>query len=89
MVLDDGGNLLNTNSHNIRLALFLMDEPHVEWVMGAAERTTEVMERGIPCEDRCLGVAGWTTGPPSSSWATSSPTAASASAGYGSGKGRG
>ena len=24
--MDDGGNLLNTNSHNIRLALFLMDE---------------------------------------------------------------
>ena len=38
--LDDGGNLLNTNSHNIRLALFLMDEPKAEWVMGAVERTT-------------------------------------------------
>ena len=62
VVIDDGGNILNTNSHNIRLALFLMDEPQVEWVMGAVERTTDVMERGIPCEDRCLGVAGLDNG---------------------------
>lgn len=60
--LDDGGNILNTNSHNIRLALFLMDEPRVEWVMGAVERTTDVMERGIPAEDRCLGLAGCNNG---------------------------
>lgn len=56
--LDDGGNLLNTNSHNIRLALFLMDEPRVEWVMGTVERTTDQVERGLPAEDACLGVAG-------------------------------
>ncbi len=62
VVIDDGGNILNTNSHNIRLALFLMDEPRVEWVMGAVERTTDVMERGLPCEDRCLGVAGCDNG---------------------------
>jgi predicted dehydrogenase len=62
VVIDDGGNILNTNSHNIRLALFLLDEPQVEWVMGAVERTTDVMERGIPCEDRCLGVAGLDNG---------------------------
>ncbi|MDQ3700294.1 MAG: Gfo/Idh/MocA family oxidoreductase [Chloroflexota bacterium] len=62
VILDDGGNILNTNSHNIRLALFLMDEPRVEWVMGAVERSTEVMERGIPCEDRCLGLAGCENG---------------------------
>lgn len=55
--LDAGGNILNTNSHNIRLALFLMDEPQVEWVMGAVERTTEQMERGLPAEDACLGLA--------------------------------
>src|SRR5689334_10056538 len=41
--MDDGGNLLNTNSHNVRLALFLMDEPRAEWVMGAVERTTEIV----------------------------------------------
>jgi predicted dehydrogenase len=62
VVMDDGGNILNTNSHNIRLALFLMDEPRVEWVMGAVERTTDGMERGIPCEDRCLGLAGCDNG---------------------------
>lgn len=55
--LDDGGNILNTNSHNIRLALFLMDEPNVEWVMGAVERTTDQVERGLPAEDACLGLA--------------------------------
>ena len=60
--IDDGGNILNTNSHNIRLALFLMGEPRVEWVMGAAERTTDQVERGIPCEDRCLGLAGCANG---------------------------
>jgi predicted dehydrogenase len=54
--LDDGGNILNTNSHNIRLAFFLMDEPEANWVMGAVERTTDQMERGIPCEDACLGL---------------------------------
>jgi predicted dehydrogenase len=60
--LDDGGNLLNTNSHNIRLALFLMDEPRAEWVMGAVERTTDVVERGLPAEDACLGVVGCSNG---------------------------
>ncbi len=60
--IDDGGNLLNTNSHNIRLALFLMDEPRVEWVMGAVERTTDQLERGLPCEDACLGLAGCANG---------------------------
>lgn len=60
--LDSGGNLLNTNSHNIRLALFLMDEPCVEWVMGAVERTTEQLERGLPAEDACLGLAACDNG---------------------------
>ncbi|MGI9148909.1 MAG: Gfo/Idh/MocA family protein [Chloroflexota bacterium] len=59
---DDGGNLLNTNSHNIRLALFLMDEPRVEWVTGAVERTTDQAERGLPAEDACLGLAGCANG---------------------------
>ena len=60
--LEDGGNILNTNSHNIRLALFLMDEPRVEWVMGAVERTTDQVERGLPAEDACLGLAGCDNG---------------------------
>ena len=62
VVCDDGGNILNTNSHNLRLALFLLGEPRVQWVMGAVERTTERMERGIPAEDACLGVAGCDNG---------------------------
>ncbi len=57
-----GGNLLNTNSHNIRLALFLMDEPQVEWVMGGVERTTDVVERGLPAEDACMAIAGCANG---------------------------
>src|SRR5918911_3930399 len=60
--MDDGGNLLNTNSHNIRLALFLMDEPEVEWVLGAVERTTDGVERGLPAEDACLGLVGCANG---------------------------
>ena len=60
--LECGGNILNTNSHNIRLALFLMDEPEVQWVMGAAERTTDRRERGLPAEDACLGLAGCDNG---------------------------
>lgn len=60
--LEDGGNILNTNSHNIRLALFLMGEPRVQWVMGATERTTDQVERGLPAEDACLGLAGCDNG---------------------------
>ncbi|HEY2594617.1 MAG TPA: Gfo/Idh/MocA family oxidoreductase [Chloroflexota bacterium] len=60
--MDDGGNLLNNNSHNIRLALFLLDEPNVEWVVGAVERTTDAMERGLPAEDACLGLVGLASG---------------------------
>ena len=50
--------LLNTNSHNIQLALFLTGNPRVEWVVGAVERTTEAMERGFPTEDRSLALIG-------------------------------
>jgi len=60
--MDDGGNLLNNNSHNIRLALFLMEEPAAEWVLGAVERTTDGVERGLPAEDACLGLVGCANG---------------------------
>lgn len=50
--------LLNTNSHNIQLALFLLDHPKAEWVLGTVERTTEMMERGFPTEERTLAVVG-------------------------------
>ena len=62
VAVESGGNLLNVNSHNIRLALFLMDEPAVEWVLGAVERTTDHVERGLPAEDACLGIAGCDNG---------------------------
>ena len=62
VTVESGGNLLNVNSHNIRLALFLMDEPAVEWVLGAVERTTDHVERGLPAEDACLGIAGCDNG---------------------------
>ncbi len=52
------GTLLNTNSHNIQLALFLTGNPRVEWVMGAVERTSDVMERGFPTEERTLALVG-------------------------------
>src|SRR5579859_7587316 len=52
------GTLLNTNSHNIQLALFLTGNPRAEWVHGAVERTTEAMERGFPAEDRTLALVG-------------------------------
>ena len=60
--LECGGNILNTNSHNIRLALFLMDEPKVEWVVGAVERTIDQCERGLPAEESCMGLAGCDNG---------------------------
>src|SRR5438874_1124470 len=56
------GTLLNTNSHNIQLVNYLLGNPRAEWVMGAVERTTEVMERGFPTEDRSLALVGYETG---------------------------
>jgi predicted dehydrogenase len=52
------GTLLNTNSHNIQLALFLAGHRPTEWVMGAVERTTDAMERGFPTEERSLALVG-------------------------------
>ena len=62
VVVQAGGNLLNVSSHNIRLGLFLMDEPAVESVMGAVERTTDLFERSVPAEDACLALAGCANG---------------------------
>ncbi|MCY3760318.1 MAG: Gfo/Idh/MocA family oxidoreductase [Gemmatimonadetes bacterium] len=60
--LECGGNMLNTNSHNIRLGLFLMGDPRVEWVVGTTERTADTYERGLPAEDSTLGMAGCSNG---------------------------
>ena len=50
--------LLNTNSHNIQLALFLTGHARALWVMGTVERTTDLMERGFPAEDCSLALVG-------------------------------
>jgi predicted dehydrogenase len=44
-------------SHNVNLALFLLDDAPVEWVMAGVERTTERFERSFPCEDGAVGIA--------------------------------
>jgi predicted dehydrogenase len=54
--------LLNTNSHNIQLALFLAGNPRAQWVMGTVERTTDLLERGFPAEDRSLALVGFAGG---------------------------
>ena len=54
--------LLNTNSHNIQLANYLLGNARAEWVMAGVERTTEVMERGFPTEDRSLALVGYENG---------------------------
>ncbi|MFN8526197.1 MAG: Gfo/Idh/MocA family oxidoreductase [Chloroflexota bacterium] len=55
-IIIDSGTLLNVASHDVNLALYLLGDPRVEWVMGGVERTTERMERSFPCEDSAIGV---------------------------------
>jgi predicted dehydrogenase len=53
----DSGSLLNVLSHDVNMALFLLNDDPVAWVMGAVERTTDRHERSFPCEDAALGTA--------------------------------
>ncbi|MCC6628685.1 MAG: Gfo/Idh/MocA family oxidoreductase [Chloroflexi bacterium] len=53
----ESGSLLNVLSHDVNMALFLLGDRPVEWVMGAVERTTDRYERSHPCEDAALGMA--------------------------------
>lgn len=53
----NSGTLLNVLSHDVNMALFLLGDRRVEWVMGAVERTTDRFERSFPCEDAALGIA--------------------------------
>ena len=62
--MDDGGNLLNTNSHNIRLALFLLDEPRAEWVLRVPPVLWDVI-RGAGAAESEAAAAGWRLYPPS------------------------
>jgi predicted dehydrogenase len=53
----NSGSLLNVLSHDVNMALYLLDDRPVEWVMGAVERTTDRFERSFPCEDGAMGIA--------------------------------
>ena len=53
----NSGTLLNVLSHDVNMALFLLGDRPVEWVMGAVERTTDRFERSFPCEDAAMGIA--------------------------------
>jgi predicted dehydrogenase len=53
----NSGTLLNVLSHDVNMALFLLGDRPVEWVMGAVERTTDRYERSFPCEDGAVGIA--------------------------------
>ena len=56
-IILNSGTLLNVMSHDVNMALFLLGDRPVEWVMGAVERTTDHYERAYPCEDAAIGVA--------------------------------
>ncbi len=56
-IIIDSGSMLNVMSHDVNLALFLLEDRPVEWVMAGLERTTERFERSFPCEDAATGVA--------------------------------
>ena len=54
--------LANWATHTIDGMLFVMDDPEVDWVMGAVERVTDRYERDTAIEDCCLGVANLKNG---------------------------
>lgn len=56
-IILNSGSLLNVMSHDVNMALFLLSDAPVEWVMAAVERTTDRYERSFPCEDATIGVA--------------------------------
>lgn len=54
--------LLNTGSHVVDGARYLLSDPKAEWVMGAVERKTDRWERDVPIEDCCLGLVAFAGG---------------------------
>jgi predicted dehydrogenase len=48
--------LLNCGTHAIDGVRFVLDDPEVEWVMGAVERQSERFERDTPIEDGAMAL---------------------------------
>jgi UDP-N-acetyl-2-amino-2-deoxyglucuronate dehydrogenase len=48
--------LLNWGTHAIDGSRFVLGDPQAVWVMGAVERRTDRLERGVPIEDSCMGL---------------------------------
>lgn len=48
--------LLNNGTHNIDMIRYLLDEVDFAWVLGAAQRSTDRHERGLPIEDSAIAV---------------------------------
>lgn len=57
-----GGGLLNNGTHAIDRMRYWLGDPETEWVMGQLERQTDRYERGVPIEDRCIGVIAFAGG---------------------------
>ncbi|MEM2239512.1 MAG: Gfo/Idh/MocA family oxidoreductase [Candidatus Bathyarchaeia archaeon] len=57
---EDG--LLNNGSHLVNTVRFWLGDPEPEWVIGQIERKTDRYERGIPIEDRCVGLVSFKDG---------------------------
>lgn len=56
MIFSTSGGLLNNGCHGIDLFVYLTGQPTWTSVFGQVERTTNRYERGIPAEDKALGV---------------------------------
>ncbi len=51
------GGLLNSGSHRLDWALYVLGDPEPHWVLGQLQRETDRYERGTICEDLCMGIA--------------------------------
>ena len=51
-----GDGLLNSGSHALDSALYVLGDPQALWVLGQAGRTTDRYERGTPIEDLCAAI---------------------------------
>ena len=54
--------LLNYSTHLIDFMRWVLNEPSVEWVIGAVERKTDRYERAMRIEDACVGLIGFEGG---------------------------